>query len=356
MRGRLLAATLAASAPRPVGAIAQSPVPFGPGVVYNYIMHNIGTEDWQFFASVQSITPDETIFEELRTLKGPDGKPKHNVYRRTVSRREMANARGIDNGPGCNTADSVDTQHRGSVLRMASQRVFREIKTDGQAQVTVFYQLGCSDIFTASGIVSRMDPNPVKVSILLNGKRLDLSTIHVRGKLGSLSQEQDVQFWFLDDPDRPWMVRESTIWGGKEYMQQLGMILYPDPKVEAEMEQALQKDCRAPTYGILFETASAELNPGSRPTLQQIGSIMKRHPDWRLTVEGHTDSIGGAASNLDLSNRRAAAVRTALTGEYGVAADRLLTKGFGLTRPVETNTTIEGRARNRRVELVRACS
>jgi len=59
----------------------------------------------------------------------------------------------------------------------------------------------------------------------------------------------------------------------------------------------------------LFETASAELNPASRPTLVQIGSIMKRHPDWRLTIEGHRDSIGGAASNLDLSNRRVELVR-----------------------------------------------
>ena len=340
----------------PLRGAAQSAVPFGPGVVYNYVMHNIGTPDWQFFTTVQSVTADETIFEEMRTMNGPAGKPVHSVYHRTVSRREMANARGIDNGPGCNSSDSVDTQHRGSALRMASQRVFREIKTEGQAQVTVFYQLGCSDIFTASGMVARVEPNPVKVSILLNGKRLDLSTVHVRGRLGGFNQEQDVQFWFVDDPDRPWMVRESTIWGGKEYMQQLGTVLSPDPKAEAEMEQALQKDCRAPTYGILFETASAELNPASRPALQQIGAIMKRHADWRLTIEGHTDSIGGAASNLDLSNRRAAAVRAALTSQYGVAGDRLLTKGFGLTRPVETNGTIEGRARNRRVELVRACS
>jgi outer membrane protein OmpA-like peptidoglycan-associated protein len=116
------------------------------------------------------------------------------------------------------------------------------------------------------------------------------------------------------------------------------------------------RSLRGISEDVLFETASAELNPASRPTLQQIGAIMKRHPDWRLTIEGHTDSIGGAASNLDLSNRRAAAVRTVLAGQYRVAADRLLTKGFGLTRPVEANTTIEGRARNRRVELVRACS
>lgn len=347
------AVALAGSAPT---AAAQSTVPFGPGVVYNYVMHNIGTPDWQFYTTVQSVTPDETIYEELRTLPGPDGNPRHSVYHRTVSRREAANAKGIDNGPGCNLSDSVDAQHRGSVLRMASQRVFRELKTTGETEVTVFYQLGCSDIFTATGTLKRVEATPVKVSILLNGERLDLSTVHARGTLGPFDQREDVQFWFLDDSVRPWMVRESTIWNRKEYMQQLGTILAPDPKVEAKMEQALSKQCRAPVYGILFETASADLNPASRPTLQQIGAVMQRHADWKLTIEGHTDSIGGAASNLDLSNRRAAAVKTALAGQYGVAADRLLIKGYGLSRPVESNTTIEGRARNRRVELVRACS
>jgi OOP family OmpA-OmpF porin len=143
--------------------------------------------------------------------------------------------------------------------------------------------------------------------------------------------------------------------GKQRYLQQLGTILAPDPEQEKKMEQALEKSCRAPVYGIYFESASAAVNPASRPTLQQIAGVMQRHADWTLTIEGHTDSIGGAASNLDLSNRRAAAVKTELTSRFGVAATRLATKGYGLTRPIETNATIEGRARNRRVELVRAC-
>lgn len=151
------------------------------------------------------------------------------------------------------------------------------------------------------------------------------------------------------------MVRQEGRHQGQHYLQQLGTILAPDPEQEKKLEQELEKDCRAPVYGIYFESASAEVNAASRPTLQQIAAVLQRHADWTLTIEGHTDSIGGAASNLDLSNRRAAAVKTELASRFGVPAARLATKGYGLTRPVETNATIEGRARNRRVELTRVC-
>jgi len=79
---------------------------------------------------------------------------------------------------------------------------------------------------------------------------------------------------------------------------------------------------------------------------------MKREPAWTLKVEGHTDNVGDNAKNLDLSTRRAAAVKAALV-ERGVPASRLDTGGYGSQVPRETNTTLAGRARNRRVELSR---
>jgi outer membrane protein OmpA-like peptidoglycan-associated protein len=80
---------------------------------------------------------------------------------------------------------------------------------------------------------------------------------------------------------------------------------------------------------------------------------MTDNPDWKLTVEGHTDNIGGDPYNLDLSKRRAAAVKEALVTRFHIAPDRLANDGYGASRPVETNDTLEGRARNRRVELTR---
>jgi outer membrane protein OmpA-like peptidoglycan-associated protein len=80
---------------------------------------------------------------------------------------------------------------------------------------------------------------------------------------------------------------------------------------------------------------------------------MTDNPDWKLTVEGNTDNIGGDAYNLDLSKRRAAEVKRTLVTEYHIAPDRLSTDGFGASHPIDTNDTLEGRARNRRVELSR---
>jgi outer membrane protein OmpA-like peptidoglycan-associated protein len=80
---------------------------------------------------------------------------------------------------------------------------------------------------------------------------------------------------------------------------------------------------------------------------------LRKHPDWALALNGHTDGIGSETANLQLSQRRAAAVKTALASRHGVAAARLETSGYGETQPRDTNSTVEGRARNRRVELIK---
>ena len=91
----------------------------------------------------------------------------------------------------------------------------------------------------------------------------------------------------------------------------------------------------------------------SEPTLKEIAELLRRHGDWRLQVNGHTDGIGTDQYNLELSKRRAVAVREALVKRYGIDAGRLTSQGFGKSQPKDTNDTLEGRARNRRVELVR---
>jgi outer membrane protein OmpA-like peptidoglycan-associated protein len=106
-------------------------------------------------------------------------------------------------------------------------------------------------------------------------------------------------------------------------------------------------------YGIYFDFASATIRPESEAVLSEIADILERNPDWTLNVDGHTDNIGGLAFNQQLSEQRAAAVKDALVTRYQIAPNRLLTRGYGLTRPVESNDTLAGRARNRRVELLR---
>ena len=118
----------------------------------------------------------------------------------------------------------------------------------------------------------------------------------------------------------------------------------------------LDKDCHLPLYGVFFDFNQSVLKPGSEPVLAKVSALLAAKPALHVEIQGHTDNVGGDNSNLELSNARAAAVRLWLT-RHGVAADRLTSRGFGKTQPVADNGTAEGRARNRRVELVNpACT
>jgi outer membrane protein OmpA-like peptidoglycan-associated protein len=119
------------------------------------------------------------------------------------------------------------------------------------------------------------------------------------------------------------------------------------------MEQALAAKKPVEVYGIYFDFDSATIKPESEEVLQQIAGILRKNPDWKLNVSGHTDNIGDNSFNLGLSQRRAAAVKDALVTRYKIAPDRLATSGYGASQPIESNKTLEGRARNRRVELQR---
>ena len=90
-----------------------------------------------------------------------------------------------------------------------------------------------------------------------------------------------------------------------------------------------------------------------RVVLKEIASTLQKYPDLKILIEGHTDNVGSAASNLALSDARAAAVKAALVADFKIQADRMTTKGFGDTKPSVPNTTPAGKAQNRRVEIVK---
>lgn len=101
---------------------------------------------------------------------------------------------------------------------------------------------------------------------------------------------------------------------------------------------------------VSFDTNSSVVRPGLYGELDRIASVLVQYPQTVIRVEGHTDSVGGEAYNMDLSRRRAEAVRTLLV-QRGVAGARLEVVAFGESLPVATNDTEAGRQRNRRVEL-----
>ncbi|MGH7563131.1 MAG: DUF4892 domain-containing protein [Gemmatimonadota bacterium] len=106
-------------------------------------------------------------------------------------------------------------------------------------------------------------------------------------------------------------------------------------------------------YGIHFDTDKADIKPESEPTLQEIAGLLTQDPALKLYVVGHTDNVGGFDYNTDLSKRRATSVVEYLKTKHGIQTARLMAAGVGLLAPVAPNDTEEGRAKNRRVELVR---
>ena len=102
---------------------------------------------------------------------------------------------------------------------------------------------------------------------------------------------------------------------------------------------------------VLFDTAQYSLRPGAREKLAKMSGILLAHPELKLQVEGHTDSVGGDDYNQKLSENRANAVRTYLVSQ-GLDSGIVTAQGFGKTRPVADNSTAAGRQQNRRVEMV----
>ena len=122
---------------------------------------------------------------------------------------------------------------------------------------------------------------------------------------------------------------------------------------DGQIEQQLTSEKRIDVYGIYFDINSDRLRSESDPVLQEIAAALGNNPSWQLAIDGHTDSTGGPEANMQLSSKRADAVRTALVTQHGIDGSRLSTRGYGATVPKDTNDTADGRARNRRVELVR---
>lgn len=107
------------------------------------------------------------------------------------------------------------------------------------------------------------------------------------------------------------------------------------------------------TTGILFDVQSAVIRPESYGVIKEIASVLKEHDDIKVKVIGHTSSDGDDKKNMELSAKRASAVKDMLTGEFGIDAGRIETAGKGETEPVADNKTKEGKALNRRVEFIK---
>ena len=119
-----------------------------------------------------------------------------------------------------------------------------------------------------------------------------------------------------------------------------------------KMAEAIIETGRVSLYGIYFDTDKATIKQESQPTLQEIGKLLEQHSELQLVIVGHTDNQGSFDYNMNLSRLRADAVKRELVSNYGIAAARLESWGVAYLAPVASNGSDEGRAKNRRVDLV----
>ena len=222
-----------------------------------------------------------------------------------------------------------------------------------------------ADMGKADCTLKRVGGGLTSFPVLLNDERVSLPAVHAQ----CATDDGVADFYFLDDVENPLALAWKL--AGSDTLQ-LVKISYPPQPPQAggqesgsssapgnsggggqQIEQELKQKGQVEVYGIYFDFASDKIKPESEPVLREIADALNHNSGWKLRVEGHTDNIGGDDYNMDLSQRRAEAVKQALVTRYHIAVDRLTPQGFGASRPKEPNDTLAGRARNRRVELVR---
>jgi len=274
-------------------------------------------------------------------------------------------------------------EHPGYTMMAVSRAVYRRLRATGADSFQVMELAPPSDAGVGGqvlegllgrrnwvpvrwrGTLSVASPTPAPFSLLVNGRRTEVSALHLRGNFTAKGRRFEPQVWVLADSTYPLLLK----WVGHSAQPTnvLQTVRVDFPVGEGggtgatapgggQLELSLKEQCRVELPGIYFAFNSAVLDPASDRTIGVLAEVLARHPDWTGTIEGHTDSVGTAAPNRSLSERRAAAVRDRLVEAHKADSVRLGTAGYGSSRPRETNATIEGRARNRRVELVRRCA
>lgn len=292
------------------------------------------------------------------------GKAKPVSFNRDVSANDREHARTykymFSTGP---------QEYPGTTALGTSAAVINDLRAAGNASITLDGQIsGLGNLlssilalipdagaekpadlyFTGSGTIHSVESKPVSYPMLVNDSLESLAAWHVKGDFVQGAASVPIEWYILDDPANPLTLRFAI---GKD-KDEIIRISFPLGNPAKSLEASLEHAHRAVIYGIYFDFNSAVIKPQSATVLHTIAEVMKKNTDWALTVEGHTDNIGGNVANQDLSARRAAAVRTALI-QLGISEMRLSASGFGASAPRDTNATLAGRARNRRVELTR---
>jgi outer membrane protein OmpA-like peptidoglycan-associated protein len=313
--------------------------------------------DRENVVTVQGTAQDGVTYTWHGSQAGENGQRTDATFSRFVSAADLAGATRL------NTVFRVNdqTDYPGYTAFSFSTRVYESLRATGSAAFTVTAMgegllPGLAANAKYKGALSLVAQESEPFALIVNGVATTVPSLHIHGRFAFREQPLEQDFWVLADNSHPLILKTVT---GRDVLQLLRVEMPADDVLPASVtvvERELDKQCRAELPGVYFAFGTAVLDPASNATLASVAGIMKRHPQWTLSIEGHTDNIGGNAANQRLSEQRARAVQLSLSAEHAIAPARLQASGFGATRPRAPNETMAGRARNRRVELVRPCA
>lgn len=246
-----------------------------------------------------------------------------------------------EDAEGCRDS-AVITRMPGSTINSCDKKEFDQFtfplgqdSAGNDRQKIVEGELYTWDYYTREGVSEIQVFRNIEAALKRAGYAIDFETSPVQ-----ITAHKGSTWYYLDNRGSYY---DQTIVTEKAMEQEI---------TASGLADQIAKSGRVAVYGIRFDTGKATIQPDSEAVLQQIAQLMTDQPVLKLRVEGHTDNVGGAASNQSLSQRRAQSVVAWLTA-HSVEPSRLTAKGFGAAKPVAPNTTEEGRAKNRRVELVK---
>jgi len=344
-----------ATATQEIAAQSAAPIPLQPGLTFAYVWTPRPQEEYECLIQVQKVDADG--IDVTASCNYPQ---RPGPFTRRICRSDLRSARMLHTEFGQLKVIGPDGKELpetivGATAFSLSSAEFAELKRTGSV-AHHYVELASSGQLAKDGVGTLRLEATDKLRVVVNDRPIEVPVIHASGEAHWWIQGQAVDtretVVVVDDERFPVIIDTASTAEAAASRIQFAKISYPNPQ-SSDLERQLVEKQRVDVYGIYFDFASDKIRTESQPILQEIADVLTRHPDWRLSVEGHTDNIGSDSANMDLSQRRTEAVRAVLVSRFGVSADRLVASGHGASAPRDTNDTPEGRAHNRRVELVR---